>query len=97
MVAGSGLTKSGFCRPANLSRSLLDDYLAGRKEPSFSQVRRIAESAGLELEVNIVKADPVLNARGVRLARVTDLAMKLPRKRSELEFPPFRTLLRDGN
>ncbi len=49
----SGLSKTEMCRAAGLSRSLLDDYLKARKQPSTAQLDRIAAACGRRLDVDI--------------------------------------------
>ncbi|MDQ2846497.1 MAG: helix-turn-helix transcriptional regulator [Actinomycetota bacterium] len=53
LVEESGLRKSDVCRRSGVSRALLDDYLAGRKEPSLRQLKRVADALDLRLEIRI--------------------------------------------
>lgn len=60
LLQRSGLSKSALCAKAGISRSLLDDYLKGRSQPSVAQLDRIADSAGFRLDLVLEdKAQPV--------------------------------------
>lgn len=49
ILARSGLSKSALSAASGVSRSLLDDYLKGRTQPSITQVTRLADAAGLDV------------------------------------------------
>lgn len=102
-----GLTKSELAARSGVSRSLIDDYLKGRRQPTVAQLERLGEAASVRLEVtwtpttprwaaprpDMDAAGPSMTERAQILERVVDLAMALRRRaRGELEFPPFRTL-----
>lgn len=53
IVQRSGLSKAGLSAASGVSRSLIDDYLKGRSQPSIAQVERLAASAGLVLDVTV--------------------------------------------
>ncbi|MFT4289319.1 helix-turn-helix domain-containing protein [Nocardioides sp.] len=112
----SGLTKSELSTRSGVSRSLIDDYLKGRRQPSVAQLERLGEAAGLRLDIiwgpkvepdikptprwaipsEEMKPPPLSERdRAEVLVRVVEVAMCQRRRlRGELEFPPFRKLLR---
>ncbi|MFT4298576.1 MAG: helix-turn-helix transcriptional regulator [Aeromicrobium sp.] len=51
LLERSGLSKSELSARSGVSRSLLDDYLKGRRQPSVAQVARLGEAAGLRLDL----------------------------------------------
>lgn len=51
LMTRSGLSKSELCARSGVSRSLLDDYLKGRRQPAVAQLERLGEAAGLRLDV----------------------------------------------
>ncbi|WP_244930645.1 helix-turn-helix transcriptional regulator [Nocardioides sp. W7] len=53
IVQHSGLSKTALSAASGISRSLIDDYLKGRSQPSIAQVERLAESAGCVLELSV--------------------------------------------
>lgn len=114
-VLARGLSKSELSARSGVSRSLLDDYLKGRRQPSVTQLARLGQAAGLRLELGwaelpnpgtagwarpnpaMAAAPLTMQQRAQVLERVVDIAMALRRRpRGELEFPPFRTLARQG-
>jgi transcriptional regulator with XRE-family HTH domain len=45
------LSKSKLSSRSGVSRSLIDDYLHGRRQPSVAQLERLGAAAGLRLEL----------------------------------------------
>lgn len=48
----SGLSKKTLCEAAGISRSSLDAYLKGEREPSVAQLERLGRAAGLRLDIS---------------------------------------------
>jgi transcriptional regulator with XRE-family HTH domain len=76
LLARSGLSKSALSARSGVSRSLIDDYLKGRSQPSLAQLRRLASAAGLRLDVSVTPA-PTIPADFVAVLEFGDL---FPRK-----------------
>lgn len=53
IVQRSGMSKTALSAASGVSRSLIDDYLKGRSQPSIAQVERLADAAGCALEVTV--------------------------------------------
>ena len=88
MRARSGLTQAQLARRAGMPRSVVNAYERGKREPGTESLARLAESAGLQLELS-PSLRSVDRERAARiLGEVLDLAESLPaRRRQELEFP----------
>jgi transcriptional regulator with XRE-family HTH domain len=52
LLAASGMTKSALCAAAGVSRSSLDEYLKGERQPSLRQLERLGEAAGLRVDIS---------------------------------------------
>jgi transcriptional regulator with XRE-family HTH domain len=88
--ARSGLSQSELARRAGLDRSVLSAYAHGRRQPSVAALGRIAQGAGLELELAPAPGDAAAEHSGMVLSQVLDLAGSLPfRPRAELDYPPL--------
>jgi transcriptional regulator with XRE-family HTH domain len=90
IVDGSGLSQAELARRAGISRSVLNVYLRGRREPGADALVRLAAAAGFDLEPT--KREPPVDAEraGKILVQVLELAEALPfRPRSEMSFPPL--------
>lgn len=87
-----GLSQAELARRAGLSRSVVNAYERGGRDPGVRALARIAEAAGMELDVRARSAvDP--ERAGRLLAQVLDLAEALPqRRRGELAYPPLKRL-----
>jgi transcriptional regulator with XRE-family HTH domain len=86
----SGLTQAELARRAGFDRSVLSAYAHGRRQPSVAALGRIAQWAGLELEMTPSAEDPATEHAGRVLSQVLDLAASLPyRPRPKLEYPPL--------
>jgi transcriptional regulator with XRE-family HTH domain len=84
----SGLTQAELARRAGISRSVLNAYLKGHREPGADALLRIVSSAGGKLELGEHKppVDPVRAGR--ILMQVLGLAEALPyRPRAEMRYP----------
>jgi transcriptional regulator with XRE-family HTH domain len=88
----SGLSQAELARRAGLTRSVLNAYARGRRQPGVDALARIATAAGLEVRVS-QPADRAQLARAGRiLEQVLDLAEALPhRRRGQLNYPSLRT------
>ena len=79
-----------MARRAGLSRSVLNVYLHGGREPGAETLLRIAAAGGLSLELE-KREPPVDSTRaGEILVQVLELAEALPfRPRAEMQYPPL--------
>ena len=57
LLAASGMTKKALCESAGISRSSLDLYLKGERQPSVEQVERLGAAAGMRLEISWRRLD----------------------------------------
>jgi transcriptional regulator with XRE-family HTH domain len=90
IVGRSGLTQAELARRAGLDRSVLSAYAHGRRQPSVAALGRIADGAGLKLEMAPSIDGPATEHAGRVLSQVLDLAGSLPyRPRPRLEYPPL--------
>lgn len=53
----SGLSKSELSARSGVSRSLIDDYLKQRRQPSVEQLKRLGQATGLKLDLMWVKPE----------------------------------------
>lgn len=51
LLQRSGLSKSELSARSGVSRSLIDDYLNGRRQPSVAQLARLGQAAELRLDL----------------------------------------------
>lgn len=75
----SGLSKSRLSTVSGVSRALLDDYLHGRRNPSMAQVQRLAEAAGLSLEISLRPRPRPVPASFVAVLEFGDLFPRKPK------------------
>lgn len=90
----SGLSQAELARRAGISRSVLNAYLKGHREPGADALLRIVSAAGGKLELGEHKppVDPVRAGR--ILNQVLGLAEALPyRPRAEMAYPPLKDRL----
>lgn len=90
----SGLSQAELARRAGISRSVLNAYLKGHREPGADALLRIVSAAGGKLEIgeNKPPVDPVRAGR--ILNQVLGLAEALPyRPRAEMAYPPLKDRL----
>jgi transcriptional regulator with XRE-family HTH domain len=81
-----GLSQAELARAAGLTRSVVNAYEHGRRQPGVDALARIAESTGMRLQVTPEAVDPIRAGR--ILEQVLDLAAELPyRKPGKLEYP----------
>jgi transcriptional regulator with XRE-family HTH domain len=87
----SGLKQAELARRAGITRSVLNAYLNGHREPGVDALLRIAAAGGVEL--GITKRRPPVDperASGI-LIQVLGLAEALPyRPRAEIPYPPLK-------
>jgi transcriptional regulator with XRE-family HTH domain len=96
VLSGSGLSQAELARRAGISRSVLNAYLHGTREPGTEALLRIAAAGGMEVQLTGRKP-PVDQERASRiLVQVLELAEALPfRPRGEMQFPPLAARLRE--
>jgi transcriptional regulator with XRE-family HTH domain len=84
----SGLSQAELGRRAGLSRSVVNAYLKGSREPGADALARLAAAGGFELRLGR-RQSPVDEERAGRiLVQVLELAEALPfRPRPELGYP----------
>ncbi len=84
------LSQAELARRAGITRSVLNAYEHGRRQPSGAALARILGAAGYD--IRIVKRPRLDDERSARiLSQVLDLAGSLPYKpKPELRYPPFR-------
>lgn len=94
--AHSGLSQAELARRAGITRSVLNAYLHGTREPGTDAMLRIAAAGGVELGVT-ERRPPVDQERASHiLVQVLELAEALPfRPRAEMQFPPLLRRLRE--
>lgn len=90
----SGFTQAELARRAGLSRSVLNAYLRGSREPGVDALLRIASAAGVKLEVAERRPPVDPHRAGYILNQVLGLAEALPyRPRAEMAYPPLKERL----
>src|SRR4051812_40358262 len=86
----SGLTQAELARRARLQPSVLSAYEHSRRQPSVAALARIAQAAGLQIDVSSLSDAEALERSGKILIQVLDLADAMPSKRrGELRYPPL--------
>jgi len=86
----SGLTQAELARRSGIQSSTLSAYEHGRRQPAVAALARIAQAAGLHVEVGPASEEIALARAGKILAQVLDLAEQIPyRTRRELAYPPL--------
>jgi uncharacterized protein len=91
----SGFSQAELARRAGLTRSVVNAYERGHRQPGVDALARIAAAAGMQLRVEPAPGmvDPVRAGR--ILEQVLDLAEALPhRRRGQLEYPPLNRIAR---
>ncbi|MBJ7348953.1 MAG: helix-turn-helix transcriptional regulator [Thermoleophilaceae bacterium] len=93
--AATGLSQAELARRANMTRSVVNAYEHGSRQPSVEAMARIAMAGGYELTL-AARRPPVDPVRASRiLTQVVDLAALLPYEPSlQLEaapLPPFES------
>lgn len=84
----SGLSQAELARRAGMSRSVVNAYVKGAREPGVDALARLAAAAGLELQLGRRKPPVDAERAGKILVQVLELAEALPFKpRHEIEYP----------
>ena len=91
--ANAGLTQSELARRAGISRSVMNVYEHGHREPGADMLLRILAAAGQRLVTEPASPPPVdLTRAGSILEQVLELAEALPfRAGAENTYPPLAT------
>ena len=84
-----GLTQAALARAAGMTRSVVNAYERGRRQPGVDALARLAEAAGMQLGLARAQASTVDPERAGRiLEQVLELAELLPqRRRGRLAYP----------
>jgi transcriptional regulator with XRE-family HTH domain len=98
LIAGvleqSGLKQAELARRAGISRSVLNAYLKGHREPGVDALIRIAIAGGAELGIKQRKPPVDPERASEILNQVLGLAEALPyRPRAEMTYPPLKDRL----
>jgi len=89
----SGLSQAELARRAGLTRSVVNAYERGSRQPGVEALARIAVAAGLEIKVGRPAGQLQLARAGRILEQVLDLAELLPqRRRGALTYPSLATV-----
>lgn len=90
----SGLSQAELARRAGMSRSVINAYLKGTREPGADALTRLAAAGGFELRLDC-RRPPVNAERAAKiLVQVLELAEALPyRHRPTLDYPDLRDRL----
>jgi transcriptional regulator with XRE-family HTH domain len=84
----SGLSQAELARRAGLSRSVVNAYLKGSREPGVDALARLAAAGGFELRLGRRKPPVDAERAGKILVQVLELAEALPFKpRPEIGYP----------
>lgn len=87
----SGLSQAQLGRRAGVSRSVVNAYERGKREPGADALAHLAASVGLRLDLAPARRRVDPDRAGRILSQVLDLAESLPtRRRGTLRFPPLR-------
>jgi len=87
-----GLTQAELARAAGMTRSVVNAYERGRRQPGVDALARLAEAAGMQLRLaRLARAEPSTvdpERAGRILEQVLELAELLPyRRRGRLAYP----------
>ena len=91
----AGLTQAELAARSATSQATLSAYERDRKVPSASTLARLLAAAGRRLSTQpatrpvVVPTKDDLTERGRILAQVIDLAERMPRRMTELRYPPL--------
>ena len=78
LMERSDLTTAELARRAGVSRASVSEYLHGHRQPRVGQLERLADAAGLQIEVVL---SPSWHLRKAQLEDVLALADALPLRR----------------
>lgn len=85
----SGLSQAELARRAGMTRSVVNAYERGQRQPGVDALTRLASAAGLRVELG-TPSPPDDQRAGRLLAQVLDLAEALPsRPHGALAYPPL--------
>ncbi|MGQ0465215.1 MAG: helix-turn-helix domain-containing protein [Sporichthyaceae bacterium] len=76
ILARSGLTMTELAARASMSRASISEYAHGHRHPSLRQLERVAEAAGLVIEVDV--APDWRSRRKLEFEDVLELGDELP-------------------
>ena len=86
----AGLSLRSLAARAETSHSTLSAYEAGRVVPNFDTLERVAEAAGLNLEVTLTLRVASDRERAAEIVDVLEVADQFPvRRERDLDFPVF--------
>jgi transcriptional regulator with XRE-family HTH domain len=85
----SGLSQAELARAAGMTRSVVNAYERGRRQPGVDALARLAGAARLHLRLGAEQTSSIDPARAARiLEQVLDLAEALPHRRpGPLRYP----------
>ncbi|HET7053759.1 MAG TPA: helix-turn-helix transcriptional regulator [Solirubrobacterales bacterium] len=88
ILDGSGLSQAELARRAGMSRSVVNAYVRGKREPGLDALARLAAAGGFDLALS-PRTAPVDAERASKiLVQVLELAEALPyRPKPELDYP----------
>jgi len=90
----AGLSQAELARRAGVTRSVMNVYERGRREPGADVLVRILAAAGQRIVVEPVQAPVDLDRAGSILEMVIGLAESLPYRPSETnDYPPLANAL----
>src|SRR2546422_6197283 len=82
MRSRRGLSQAELARAAGMTRSVVNAYERGRRQPGVDALARLAEAAGMQLGLARAQASTVDPERAGRiLEQVLELAELLPQRR----------------
>jgi len=99
IVNSSGLSQAELARRAGMSRSVVNAYVRGKREPGADALARLAAAGGFELKLSPRKPPVDVDRASKILVQVLELAEALPfRPRPELNYPrlPNRVARQDA-
>lgn len=86
----AGLSLRSLAARAETSHSTLSAYEAGRVVPNFDTLERIAEAAGLNVDVTLTRRVANDRDRAAEIVDVLEVADQFPvRRRRDLDLPVF--------
>jgi len=84
------LNQAELARAAGMTRSVVNAYERGHRQPGVDALARIAAAAGMRLRVDCAPRDVDPMRAGRILEQVLDLAAALPYRRpGKLRYPPM--------